>query len=96
MNTHRLRYPLRALGSAADVPWDQLIQAGTAVTTAVIERQSAQKKGKRRKKKKPVEEVEEAPAPVQIQAAGPPWGPIILVAGVVGAALIYASGGKKR
>ena len=95
MNTHRLRYPPRTLGSAADVPWDQLIQAGTAVTTAVIEQQSAQKKGKRRKKK-PAEEVEEAPAPVQVQAAGPPWGPIILVMGVVGAALIYASGGKKR
>lgn len=85
----------RHLG-AVDVPWDQLIEAGTTVATTAITQSG--KHGGRKKPRKAVEQVAaptveatSAPAP----SVGPPWGPILLVGGAVAAALIYASGGKK-
>lgn len=99
MNVVRLRYPPPArLGSAADLPWDQIIQAGTEVTTTAIQESAKTKRRKHRKKKASSEEEAPTPttAPTPPPAAPIPWGPILLVAGVLGGAIIYASGSGSR
>ena len=79
----------RLLG-AVEIPWDQLIQAGTTITTTAISKSGSHKK-KRKKEKEEVKPEVETKNPVVIQqSTAVPWGPILLVGGVVAAGIIVS------
>lgn len=83
----------RSFGSVADLPWDQLIQAGTVVATTAIEKGGGA--WKRKRKKKAEQEEVATPVPSTPSPAPIPWGPILLVGGVLGGAIILSGGRKK-
>lgn len=93
MNVTRPRYPVHTFGSAADLPWDQILQAGTQVATTAIQ-ESGKSRHKKHKKKVEEPETETAPQTTTVAATSTPipWGPILLVVGTLTGALIYSRG----